>query len=104
VDEIADPWDLLARYRGELGSAVVYDPGLPDSINVALTLAGLETPSSPTRLLDRGDTLSSSSSSLPVVADLRGRFRNKLEAYLAARGALAARQPAAPDGDTAGAG
>ena len=89
ADEIADPLDLLARYRGELRGAVVYDPGRPDSINVALTLAGLEDAvvASP-RLLDRGDTLSYSSSALPIVADLRGRFRNKLEAYTWLREAL----------------
>ncbi|HEV8194078.1 MAG TPA: hypothetical protein VGP82_21740, partial [Ktedonobacterales bacterium] len=86
VDEVSDPWDLLARYRGELRGAVVYDPDLPDSINVALTLAGLENAvvASP-RLLDRSGTLASS---LPIVADLRGRFRNKLEAYTWQREAL----------------
>lgn len=79
VDEITDPWDLLAHYRRELRGAVVYDSGLPDSINVALTLAGLEDAivASP-RLLDR---LGAAPHPLPILADLRGRFKDKLEAY-----------------------
>jgi GxGYxYP putative glycoside hydrolase C-terminal domain/GxGYxY sequence motif in domain of unknown function N-terminal len=79
VDEIADPWRLLARYRAELRGAISYDPAVPDSTNVALTLAGLEDAivASP-RLLDR---LGALPDPLPVVADLRGRFTSKLDAY-----------------------
>src|SRR5262249_48325500 len=79
VDEIGDPWDLQARYRTELRGAVVYDPAIPDTINVALTLAGLEDAlvASP-RLLARLNALPDP---LPLIADLRGRFTGKLDAY-----------------------
>jgi hypothetical protein len=86
MDETSDPWDLLARYRAELRGAVVYDPVTPDSINVALTLAGLEnTVVVSPRLLDR---LGALPDPLPIVADLRGRFTSKLEAYTWQREAL----------------
>ena len=79
VEEVSDPWELLVRYRAALRGAIVYDPDLPDSINVALTLAGLHDAvvASP-RLLDR---LSAQPDPLPILEDLRGRFRSALDAY-----------------------
>jgi GxGYxYP putative glycoside hydrolase C-terminal domain/GxGYxYP third domain/GxGYxYP_N second domain/GxGYxYP_N 1st domain len=84
--EIANAWDLLTRYRTELRGAVIYDPALPDTINVALTLAGLENAivASP-RLLDR---LNAQSGPLLLIDDLQRRFTNKLEAYTWQREAL----------------
>jgi hypothetical protein len=86
VDEIADPSELLSRYRTELRGAVVYDPAIPDTINVALTLAGLENAVvASQRLLDR---LSALPAAMPILADLRGRFTGKREAYIWQREAL----------------
>ncbi|TDC99183.1 hypothetical protein E1292_32555, partial [Nonomuraea deserti] len=34
--------DLIARYRREARGAILHDPDVPDSVNVATTLAGLE--------------------------------------------------------------
>jgi hypothetical protein len=84
--EITNAWDLLTRYRTELRGAVVYDPAIPDTINVALTLAGLEDAivAGP-QLLDRLDALPDP---LPIIADLRGRFRSGLDAYTWQREAL----------------
>lgn len=75
----ARAWDILDTYYKEARGVVVYDPLVPDSINVATTLAGLKdalvvSPS----LLPR---LSAAPYSLPVVDDLRGRFRGRLDAY-----------------------
>lgn len=59
--------DLVRRYRDEVRGAVLYDPDVPDSVNVATTLAGLENAVAATvdRARDHG---------LATVADLRGRF------------------------------
>lgn len=64
---VADPLELLDRHRGAVRGAVVYDPEVPDTVNVATTLAGLEdcVVAHPDQVAAHG---------LPVVADLRGRF------------------------------
>jgi hypothetical protein len=64
-----DAMSLLERYRGEISGAVVYDPDVPDTINVATTLAGLKGAviASPDQVETYG---------LTVVEDLRGRFEN----------------------------
>ena len=36
-----DPWSIFDRYRSEANGAVVYDPLVPDTINLATTLAGV---------------------------------------------------------------
>jgi hypothetical protein len=76
---VADPWTLVERYRDELRGIVVYDPALPDSINVATTLAGLRDAvvASP-QLAER---LSAKPYDLPVLDDLRGRFNSRIDAY-----------------------
>ncbi|HEY8460993.1 MAG TPA: GxGYxYP domain-containing protein [Blastocatellia bacterium] len=78
---ISDPWGLLERYRPEIRGAVIYDPNLPDTVNLATNLAGL-----------KGGVISSAelaeSLDLPVLDDLRGRFSNKLDAYYWALGNL----------------
>ena len=69
-----DPLHLLSEYRGEITGAVLYDPGVPGTVNVATTLAGLHdaVATSPTLAASAG---------LPVVADLRGMFATDLDAY-----------------------
>lgn len=68
------PASLLASYRNEIQGAIVYDPAVPGTINVATTLAGL-----------RNCVVTSAelaaSYGLPVVTDLRGRFTSDLAAY-----------------------
>src|SRR5207249_1265563 len=70
---------LLTSYRSELQGVVVYDPSVPDSINVATTLAGLDRAIvvSPTM----AQQLAVAPYLLPVVDDLRGRFTTRLDAY-----------------------
>jgi len=66
--------DLLARFRGVVKGAVITDPALPHTKNIATMLAGVRDalPVSPrlARTLD-----------LPVLEDLRGRWKTSAEAY-----------------------
>ncbi len=66
------PLDLVARYRHRASGAIVYDPDVPDTINVATTMAGL-----------RGAVVASAAQAeehgLRVVDDLRGRFSKDSE-------------------------
>ncbi|SEH00465.1 GxGYxY sequence motif-containing protein [Nonomuraea solani] len=61
------PLDLIARYRGEVRGAILHDPAVPDSVNVATTLAGLENAVAATA--DQATEYG-----LEVISDLRGRF------------------------------
>src|ERR1700733_14845556 len=68
-----DPMSLIAKYRDEIRGAIVYDPIVPDSINVATSLAGLNNAVIATA--DLADQYQ-----LPILEDLRGRFANKMDA------------------------
>lgn len=37
-----DYWKLVRKYKNEITGMIIYDPKLPDSINVATTLAGMK--------------------------------------------------------------
>lgn len=65
----ADPLELVAAYADRVRGAILYDPAIPDTINVATTLAGLENAvvASAEQAAKYG---------LPVVDDLRGRFND----------------------------
>jgi hypothetical protein len=72
--DVADAFALLARYRSEVQGVVVTDPALPATRNVATMAAGvldgaIESPRLAARL------------GLPVLADLRGRWRKSAYAY-----------------------
>lgn len=73
-----DPWEFLARYRGEIRGAVVYDADVPDSINVATALASAHGGVIATSALAKAHQL-------PVLDDLTGRFTDTLSAYEWAR-------------------
>lgn len=66
--------ELVSRFRGSVKGAVIPDPKLPASKNVATMIAGVE-----------GAVVVSSrlanKLSLPVVTDLRGRWKTSVEAY-----------------------
>lgn len=62
-----DPLALVGKYRRRVRGAVLYDTGVPDSINVATTLAGLEDSVAATPEL-------AEKYQLRTVADLRGKF------------------------------
>jgi len=69
-----DPWSLFAKYRHEVTGAIVFDPDVPDTINLATTLAGL-----------RGAVIATAdlaaTHNLQVIEDLRGRFADKFAVY-----------------------
>ncbi|MEV4069773.1 GxGYxYP domain-containing protein [Nonomuraea fuscirosea] len=62
------PLDLIARYRGEVRGAILHDPDVPDSVNVATTLAGLENAVAATA--EQAEQYG-----LRTITDLRGRFK-----------------------------
>ncbi|GAA2331635.1 hypothetical protein GCM10010431_62990 [Streptomyces kunmingensis] len=67
VTQHTDALDLVAKYHREVRGAVLIDPDVPDSVNVATTLAGLKNAVAATAEQARAHNLR-------TVADLRGRF------------------------------
>ncbi|WP_020387514.1 GxGYxYP domain-containing protein [Kribbella catacumbae] len=63
----ADPLALLAKYRHRIRGAIIHDPAVPDSLNVATTLAGLEN-------AVVADAAQAKAHGLRIVQDLRGKF------------------------------
>ncbi|MFG1819917.1 GxGYxYP domain-containing protein [Kribbella sp. NPDC049174] len=64
-----DPLDLIAKFRHRVRGAIVHDPAVPDSLNVATTLAGLED-----AVVADADQVKAHG--LRIVKDLRGVFDN----------------------------
>jgi hypothetical protein len=75
---LPDTWSLVAKYKRSVRGVIVYDPAVPDSINVATTLAGLKNAvvAGP-GLVDKLQK----DFGLRVLDDLRGKFANRLAAY-----------------------
>lgn len=63
----ADPLELVAKYRHRVRGAIIHDPDVPDSLNVATTLAGLEN-------AVVADAAQAKAHGLRIVQDLRGKF------------------------------
>lgn len=65
----ADPMDLVRRYRHAVRGAVLYDEDVPDTVNLATTLAGLtdSVVANAAQVREYG---------LHVTHDLRGRFKD----------------------------
>lgn len=74
IDWSGTPLRLLDNYRAEFRGAIVYDMEVPDTINLATTLAGA-----------RDSVIASAglaqSHGLPVIQNLQGMFKSKLEVY-----------------------
>ncbi|KAF6832407.1 phosphate-repressible phosphate permease, partial [Colletotrichum musicola] len=69
-----DPLGLIDKYRSEVRGAVVYDTRLPDTVNLASTMAGAAGAVLATEELARRFNIT-------VLEDLRGRFADKHELY-----------------------
>jgi hypothetical protein len=74
---VADRNDLLARFADELDGYIVYDPENPDTRNLATALGGIRNalpihPKQVSRLKELG---------LSEIDDLRGRWKDRYEAY-----------------------
>jgi GxGYxYP putative glycoside hydrolase C-terminal domain/GxGYxY sequence motif in domain of unknown function N-terminal/F5/8 type C domain len=72
-------WELLEEFRDTPTGLVVYDPDVPDTINLATSLAGVRNTLvvSP----ELAARLGADGFDYPVVEDLRGRFASRLEVY-----------------------
>jgi len=72
-------YNLLGQYIPLFSGLVVTDPDIPDTINLATTIAGVTNGliCDPSLL----DLLTSAPYSLPIVVDLRGMFANKYQVY-----------------------
>lgn len=70
---------LVGKYIGEVKGVIVYDPNVPDSINVATTLAGIKDGVAVSPQL--AETLKAPPYNLAVLDDLRGKFKDRLDAY-----------------------
>ncbi|MFC4810450.1 GxGYxYP domain-containing protein [Paenibacillus sp. GCM10023250] len=72
-------WDIVKTFKNEIKGVIVYDPNVPDSINVATTLAGLKDAvvASP----ELAEKLAAAPYGLKVLDDLRGKFKDRLDAY-----------------------
>ncbi|GIP21077.1 GxGYxYP domain-containing protein [Paenibacillus sp. J22TS3] len=71
--------EILKKYAKEIKGIIVYDPDMPDSINVATTLAGLKDAvvASP----EQAQQLTASPYNLAVLEDLQGKFKSRMDAY-----------------------
>jgi len=78
IERLANPLDLLERFRGLYRGAAAYDPDVGASANLALMLCALEghLPATAEVAAELG---------LEVKVDLRDRFRDDAEAYAWAR-------------------
>lgn len=63
----ADPLSLVAAYKDRVKGAIVFDPDVPDTVNIATTLAGLE--DCVVATAEQAET-----HGLTIVKDLRGQF------------------------------
>jgi len=69
-----DPWALFTKYRSAVKGAIVFDPNVPDTINLATTLAGINDAVIATADLAQAHNLQ-------ILEDLRGRFTDKFAVY-----------------------
>lgn len=72
-------YDAIAKYQASVNGLVVTDPNLPDTLNVATTIAGVSNLLICDPILL--PTLTNAPYSLPVRQDLRGKFTTKYQAY-----------------------
>ena len=78
---VIDPYSMIIKYRGQIAGLVVYDPSMPDTMNLATTIAGIKnglvaSPSEAQKLQD-------APYHLPILNDLRkNRFPSASAVYL----------------------
>lgn len=70
----SDPFEVVTKYQSELSGAVLFDPHVPDTINLATTVAGIH-----------GGVVATADLAtrwhLPVLEDFRGKFADKFAVY-----------------------
>lgn len=77
-ERIADPVEIIRRFRSEVTGLIIIDPELPGSISASWMLAGLKNalPVMPEMAKTLGEKVG-----LPVVMDLRGKWKRNVDAY-----------------------
>ena len=77
--DVSDNWSLIAKYRESISGIVIYDDAQMDTMNLATTIAsvkgGIVAPAS---LVSK---LTAAPYNLPILADLRGQFKSKIDVY-----------------------
>lgn len=74
LDVTSSPFQLIDKYRSNIRGAIIYDNEVPDTINLASTMAGISDAVLATEDLARRFDI-------PVLEDLRGRFSDKYEVH-----------------------
>ena len=74
MERVSNPQQLLQRFRSVIRGMVITDPAVPATKNVATMLAGVHDAVVASPRIARG-------LSLPVIADLRGRWKKNVDAY-----------------------
>ncbi|GIV21741.1 MAG: hypothetical protein KatS3mg023_3492 [Armatimonadota bacterium] len=74
IERVSNPQQLLQRFRSLIKGVVITDPAVPATKNVATMLAGVHDAVVASPRIARA-------LSLPVVADLRGRWKKNVDAY-----------------------
>ena len=75
--EISDFRQLIREYKSQFRGFVVWDDKLPETISTAMMLSGLEE----LIILSSRQVSIAEEVGLPIVEDLRGRWKNRLEVY-----------------------
>lgn len=74
-----DYYDILKQYKNEVKGIIIYDPNVPDSVNVATTLAGLRDGVAVSPEL--AVKLQAAPYGFKVIEDLQGKFKDRVDAY-----------------------
>lgn len=77
--DVTNGYECILKYRKRVTGLVVTDPGEPDTLNLATTMAGVKDE----LICDPGllSVLTNAPYNLPVKDDLRGRFTDKYQVY-----------------------
>lgn len=78
--EFTDPFALALKYKDEIAGAILYDPEVPDTMNLASSMAGLYEGTLVCSPMVHA-VFESRGLKLPVVRDLRNMFSDKYEVY-----------------------
>jgi len=71
--------EIILKYKDEISGLVVWDTKVPDTINLATAVAGLNNALVVNEKLL--ETYSSGEFSFPIIEDFRGKFEDKIEVY-----------------------
>lgn len=75
----SDEYSLITKYLNEIEGLVIFDATVPDTMNLATTVAGLKNALVVTPVL--AEVLKKEPYSLPVLEDYTGKFTDKYEVY-----------------------